>query len=263
MSSSSPLPEVGAQVRPPLPAGMPPARRLPDEPAEASYLTNRLRLELSDGVVDLVPTPGREGTARPSDLELEGRLFVINAGQAPHVLSTMRENLERVESFRDSVRSLGWPFLHSVVFPASRAWVELGVALVGLDELDLELLTHGRQLPGVHAWDDDGLSFWPTASREPRLGPVPVSIRRVEPGCAMRPGDRRLPCVPEGGPWVGASIQRRMWWEAHRQLMVSAFGCSLCGGRPMAPGRVVPVVELYQPSRRGGWAPGLRPEIDG
>jgi len=255
VSISSPLPDFGAQIHPPVPARNSHVRRLPDEPAEASYLTNHVRLVLGGGAIDLVPTPGAV-TARPSDRGLQGRLFVINAGYAPHVLATLKENLDRVESFRDSVRSLGWPFHAAVVFPVSRAWVELGVALVGVDELDLELLTRGRALPGVHVWDDDGLSFWPASAREPRLGPVPVSIRPVEPGCPMRLDERRQPCVPEGGPWVGAAVERRMWWEAHRQLMVSAFGCSVCGGRLTASGRAVALVECRQPSRSGGWAPG-------
>lgn len=106
MSTSPPLPDFGSQVRPPVPARDSYARRLPDEPAEASYLTNHVRLALDGEVIDLVPTPGAV-TARPSDRGLQGRLFVINAGHAPHVLATMKENLDRVESFRDSVRSLG------------------------------------------------------------------------------------------------------------------------------------------------------------
>lgn len=256
MCSPASLPNVDAQVRPPVPERNSLARQLLDEPAEASYLTNHIRLDLGGSPVDLVPMPGSEVTARPSDLGLEGQLFVINAGRAPHVLSTVEENLAEVKSFCDKIRSLGWPFDGAVVFRASRAWVEIGIAVTGMDELDLELLTRGRDLPGVHAWGEEGLSFWPTSSREPRLGPVPVSIHSVEPGCPMRLRDRLQPCVPESGPWVGAAIERRMWWQAHHQLMMSAFGCELCGGRASKRGRAIPLIETYQPTRFGSWSRG-------
>lgn len=260
MSSSHPSPDFGAQVRPPLPDGYPATGRLPKEPVESTYTTNHVRLELGEVVVDLVPTPGEEVTARPSDLGLEGPLFVINAGYPSHVPSTIPESLGRVESFHENLRALGWPFHRAVIFPASRAWVELGVALTGLDELDLELLTHQRQLPGVHVWDDAGLSLSPTSSPQAWPRPVPVSIRPVEPGCPMRLDGGRESCAPEGGPWVGASVATRMWWDAHQQLMVSAFGCPVCSARPPAPGRAVPLVACSQPTRTRGWAPGPRLE---
>lgn len=222
---------------------------------EASFTTNHVRLLLPGGAVDLVPDTGT-ATARPSDLGLGGRLFVINAGASPSMAATVQNAAASVEARTGALDRHGWEFQRALVFPASLAWVEVSVALTGLDELDLDLLTHGRGLPGVHVWDDDGLSFWPSSSLVAMRGPVPVSIRPVEPGCPMRLLNRDETCVPEGGPWVSASREWRMWWDAQRALLASAFGCTVCNGSPVGTGRTIALVEQYLPTRLGEWRPG-------
>lgn len=229
MSASPRDPGPRAQVRVPAPCYGESTRPTLDEPAEASFTTNHVCLLLPDGAVDLVPELGA-AAARLYDLGLSGRLFVINAGTSPSVTGTAQDAAAGVAALTGMLDRLGREFQRALVFPASLAWVEFDVALTGLGESDLDLLTHGRGLPGVHVWDDDGLSFCPSSSIAAVRGPVPVSIRPVEPGCPMRLLNRDATCVPEGGPWVSASRERRMWWDAHRALLVSAFGCPVCDG---------------------------------
>lgn len=255
MSASPRDPGPRAQVRVPAPCYGESTRAALDEPVEASLTTNHVRLLLPDGAVDLVPEIGAS-TARPSDLGLSGGLFVINAGTSPLGAATAQDAAAGVAALTGMLDRLGWEFQRALVFPASLAWVEFGVALTGLDESDLDLLTHGRGLPGVHVWDDDGLSFWPSSSLAAIRGPIPVSIRPVEPGCPMRLLNRDATCVPEGGPWVSASRERRMWWDAHRALLVSAFGCPVCDGGRVGTGGAVALVEQDLPTRLGGWRPG-------
>lgn len=152
-----------------------------DEPAEASYTTSRVRLLLPGGAFDLVPDVG-PATARPSDLGFAGRLYVINASAPPNAPASARDHTASADAFVSALDRLGWDYVRALVFPPSQVWVESSVALTGLDELDLHVLTYGRNLPGVRYWDDDGLSFWPASSLRAVRGPVPVSIRPVERG---------------------------------------------------------------------------------
>ena len=86
--------------------------------------------------------------------------------------------------------------------------------------------------------------------------PVAVATSPALLGCPMRFGAEAV-CVRVGGPFGSRAIAAAVSWEAHRSLLVSALGCTVCeGGVVDGNGRPIAVVSLFVPSRRGGWQAG-------
>jgi hypothetical protein len=249
-------------------------RPQPAELPELSYTSNRVRLYTPGGVVDLVQ--GGAGRARPEDVGLESPLVIVSGSCPPSRRSTAVDNAASFARFGDAVERLlaancaGGQAHRAVLFPRSRAWVEIGAAFSGVGLPEVREFVAGLGLRGFSVWEERGLR-WEWAREDESWIPAPVDIRPVRPGCPMRLDGADQQCVCPGGPWIAASQRCERFWKAHQSMLVDAFGCGVCDPDSVGRTDVIGFTDLVQPSRWGGWdfVPGdtrtmarLRPKDD-
>ncbi|MDO5676812.1 MAG: DUF3293 domain-containing protein [Propionibacteriaceae bacterium] len=230
-----------------------------------SYQSNIVRI-CPEGVghpaVELVPVSG-EGGDGPDQLFGEGcgPVYVISGSQPFGRLSTFDENARSLEKLYWRLGFDSWNWVPTVTTSPARGWVEKGAAVLGVSEEDA-LFRAGRQGQSVVLrWDSDGLL--PLAAKSGvEVGvdePVAVRIQPALTGCPLRRGADEE-CTMVGGPWTSSSISAAFFWQQHRELLLDAFGCDVCGGE--ARGGARGAVELFAPSREGGWQRGLPMTVD-
>lgn len=206
--------------------------------------------------VDLVPSPGQT-TDRPDDLFGGGCevAFFLSGSHAFGRLTTMEDDAETWRRLRWRLDLEEEDWAHSVATSPDRQWVEKGALLKDFEQD--EALSWGRfhGQAVILRWDSDGLT--PLATREGvDVGgdePVPVKLVTAATGCPLRCGADG-PCKMWGGPWTSSSISAAYLWSAHRALLLDAFGCDVCAGE--GGGGPIGGVDLFTPSREGGWQRG-------
>lgn len=212
--------------------------------------------------VDLVSIQGEERD-RPEDVLGADcqRTFFMSGNHAFGRLTTPDEDAETLAGlhWRLGFQTEAW--VHAVATSPDRRWVERGALVMSVDEEEAVSLGahHGQDV--VFRWDADGLT--PVATREGvDVGgddPVPVKVVRAKTGCPLRCGAGGV-CKMWGGPWTSSSISAAYFWKMHRALLLDAFGCDVCEGE--GGGGPIGGVELFTPSRAGGWQRGApRPAI--
>lgn len=216
-----------------------------------------VRVWVDAGAVDLVPVPRRSASARPSGVLAEGGVaYVVSGTSVFGRLSTIAENRATTRALRDDLDVRHWLWRRASVFDPERSWAETGAVVTdpNVAEEDVGELAARLGQGAFLRWDERGLTCVPTGvdGRDYPREPVPVRAFPAQLGCPIRFGASDQ-CKPEGGPWVSASISAGLVWEHHRSLLVEALGCSVCRGGPVGQGRSIGLVELYVPTREGGW----------
>lgn len=214
--------------------------------------------------VDLVPTPGAE-THGPEALFGDGcgPAYVISGNHAFGRLATMEEDQATLEGLHWRLDFQGVDWVPSTSTSPDRQWVEKGAVVKGILEEEVLSLAffHGQDF--VLRWDAGGLTPLPTREGVDVGGedPVAVQLTPALTGCPLRCGADGV-CKMYGGPWTSGSITAAYFWKTHRALLLDAFGCDVCEGE--GGGGPVGAVDLFTPSRAGGWqrgAPRMRDQI--
>ncbi|MCG6568143.1 hypothetical protein [Tessaracoccus sp. ZS01] len=209
-----------------------------------------------DAPVDVVPTPGAE-TDGPEALFGEGcgPVFVVSGTHAFGRLTTPDEDEATLGGLYWGLGFQGEDWLPSVSTSPERQWVEKGALVKGVDEGEAISTAshHGQDF--VLRWDASGLT--PVATREGvDVGgdePVAVQLTPARTGCPMRCGADGV-CKMYGGPWTSSSITAAYFWSRHCDLLLDAFGCDVCEGE--GGGGLIGGIDLFTPSREGGWQRG-------
>ncbi|MGP9682963.1 hypothetical protein [Brachybacterium sp. AOP3-A1-3] len=109
-----------------------------------------------------------------------------------------------------------------------------------------------------------GLDVIPTGSdpRVPALEGMELQVTRRPAQCPLHGRDGEGPCRPHGGPWIRASQQAQVEWEARRSQALAVQDCGVCFGEALPPEpdqpqvpRLAPrtaVVEISRLHLRGG-----------
>ncbi|WP_341854426.1 hypothetical protein [Brachybacterium sp. GPGPB12] len=86
----------------------------------------------------------------------------------------------------------------------------------------------------------DGLDVHPTGAdpRVPVLEGLPLQVTARPAQCPPRGEDGRGPCRPVGGPWIRASQEARLDWEARRAQAVAMLGRGVCFGEARHRSRI-------------------------
>ncbi|MBB1483291.1 hypothetical protein H5392_05355 [Tessaracoccus sp. MC1865] len=234
-------------------------RRRPSVPVVESYRQTVIRIwpnGSDESPVDVVPTPGAE-THGPEALFGEGcgPVFVVSGNHAFGRLTMPDEDAATLGGLYWRLEYQGEDWVPSVSSSPNRQWVEKGAVVKGIDEEEAlsTAFFHGQDF--VFRWDSSGLT--PLATREGvDVGgdePVAVQLAPARTGCPLRCGADGV-CKMYGGPWTSSSITAAYFWSQHRALLLDAFGCDVCEGE--GGGGLTGGVDLFTPSREGGWQRG-------
>lgn len=234
-----------------------PERVAPSVPVDESYRVHEMRLwpqgpdELP---LDLVPMPG-EPSDPPSAAfgEGAGTVFFVSGNQAFGRPTTREDNTQSLERLLGRLTIEGETWCPATIQAPDRRWVEQGALLrdIGQDAAREIGRRFGQDV--VLRWDAEGLT--PVDAREGSdLQPgISVQVRPARLGCPMRGGVEDW-CKRYGGPWTSNSRVAALVWESHRAMLLQALGgCSVCHGGPVDWGRPGGAVDLFTPTREGGW----------
>lgn len=234
-------------------------RRPPSIPVVQSYRDNIVRIwpqGRDAAAVDVVPAPGSQ-SAGPEQVFGEGcgPVYVIAGAHAFGRPTTFEEDEGTLERLYWRLNFQGEDWVPSASTSPDRQWVEKGATVRNIEEADILSLAFFQGQDVVFRWDEQGLT--PLATREGvEVGgddPVAVQITPAKTGCPLRCGADG-PCKMYGGPWTSSSISAAYFWSSHRALLLDAFGCHVCEGE--GGGGVTGGVDLFTPSRDGGWQRG-------
>ncbi len=162
-----------------------------------------------------------------------------------------------------------------------REWFEPAVAtredLLGAhpDQALESALAAARELGQVAVLriGPDGLDVHPTGAdpRVPVLEELPLQVTDRPAQCPLQGEDACGPCRPVGGPWIRASQEAQLDWEARRAQAVGMLGCGVCFGEALPPepdqpqvprlAEATPVTHLGRLHLRGGGSVQIDPLI--
>ena len=252
-----------SQVRVPYPPhpNDPGERRFREKPAASvqdSYRLNTIRVALPGlAPIEVIFAPeGQTTSVDPRTVfGAESPVWIMSGCNAFGRLSTSEDQATTTEILHERLDSRGWTWYPAVLMAPGREWVETGAVVLGQsrDEIVSTALYHGQE--AVLLWDESGVRTVATGLADDVVDGPPVSVATSPAllGCPMRFGAEAV-CVRVGGPFGSRAIAAAVSWEAHRSLLVSALGCTVCeGGVVDGNGRPIAVVSLFVPSRRGGW----------
>ena len=228
----------------------------PTVPAALSYRQTIVRIwpqGVTAPAVDVVPSPGAESHS-PSELFGPGQatVHIVSGTKAFGRLTTREEDADTLLGLRGRLDSEGWDWCPTVATSPDRQWVEGGALLRDGDPDEVMHLArfHGQSV--MLRWDDAGMVMVPTRAGVDVADPTPVPVRLVPvaTGCPLRGGADGV-CKMYGGPWTSSSMSAALVWKNHRAMLLDAFGCDVCHGE--GGGGAIGAVDLYTPSREGGW----------
>ena len=187
----------------------------------------------------------------------------------------------RVPAVSAALRARGGIVGRGALVGPRREWFEPAVAtredLLGAhpDQALESALAAARELGQVAVLriGPDGLYVHPT-SADPRVPVLEELARQVtdRPAqCPLQGEDACGPCRPVGGPWIRASQEAQLDWEARRAQAVGMLGCGVCFGEALPPepdqpqvprlAEATPVTHLGRLHLRGGGSVQIDPLI--
>ena len=105
--------------------------------------------------------------------------------------------------------------------------------------------------------------------RVPLLEGLPLQVTARPSQCPLQGVDGCEPCRPVGGPWIRASQQAQIDWEARRAQALAVLGCGVCFGEALPPepdqpqvprlSEATPVAHLGRLHLRGGGSVRIDP----
>ena len=238
-------------------------REEPEVSVQESYRRNVIRVALPGAaIIDVVPAAaGGQVTSSMAPAKIFGAgspVWIVSGCNAFGRLCTPEDQAATTEVLLESFESRGWTWHPAVLIDPGRQWVETGAVVLGpsRDEMVSTALYHGQE--AVLLWDKHGVRTIATGLADDVVDGPPVAVVTSPAllGCPMRFGADAV-CVRQGGPFGSRAIAAATLWEKHRALLVSALGCTVCGGGVVdGNGRPIALVSSFVPSRRGGWQSG-------
>ena len=187
----------------------------------------------------------------------------------------------RVPAVSAALRARGGIVGRGALVGPRREWFEPAVAtredLLGAhpDQALESALAAARELGQVAVLriGPDGLDIVPTGAdpRVPVLEELPLQVTDRPAQCPLQGEDACGPCRPVGGPWIRASQEAQLDWEARRAQAVGMLGCGVCFGEALPPepdqpqvprlAEATPVTHLGRLHLRGGGSVQIDPLI--
>ena len=187
----------------------------------------------------------------------------------------------RVPAVSAALRARGGIVGRGALVGPRREWFEPAVAtredLLGAhpDQALESALAAARELGQVAVLriGPDGLDVHPTGAdpRVPVLEGLPLQVTARPAQCPLQGEDACGPCRPVGGPWIRASQEAQLDWEARRAQAVGMLGCGVCFGEALPPepdqpqvprlAEATPVTHLGRLHLRGGGSVQIDPLI--
>jgi len=238
-------------------------RAEPEVSVQESYRRNVIRLALPGAApIDVVPAAASDRATSSVDPATifgpESPVWIVSGCNAFGRLCTSEDQAATTEVLLERFGSRGWTWHPAALMDPGRQWVETGAVVLGpgRDEMVSTALYHGQE--AVLLWDKHGVRTIATGLADDVVDGPPMAVVTSPAllGCPMRFGADAV-CLRQGGPFGSRAIAAATLWEKHRALLVSALGCTVCGGGVVdGNGRPIPLVSSFVPSRRGGWQSG-------
>ena len=235
--------------------------------------------DLSSGLRPPVEVRGESALpARPSR---EGAEVGAPIGERRRRPLSPRHGWYRVPAVAAALRQRGGIVGRGALVGPRREWFEPAVAtredLLGAhpDQALESALAAARELGQVAVLriGPDGLDVHPTGAdpRVPVLEELPLQVTDRPAQCPLQGEDACGPCRPVGGPWIRASQEAQLDWEARRAQAVGMLGCGVCFGEALPPepdqpqvprlAEATPVTHLGRLHLRGGGSVQIDPLI--
>ena len=235
--------------------------------------------DLSSGLRPPVEVRGESALpARPSR---EGAEVGAPIGERRRRPLSPRHGWYRVPAVAAALRARGGIVGRGALVGPRREWFEPAVAtredLLGAhpDQALESALAAARELGQVAVLriGPDGLDVHPTGAdpRVPVLEELPLQVTDRPAQCPLQGEDACGPCRPVGGPWIRASQEAQVDWEARRAQAVGMLGCGVCFGEALPPepdqpqvprlAEATPVTHLGRLHLRGGGSVQIDPLI--
>ena len=235
--------------------------------------------DLSSGLRPPVEVRGESALpARPSR---EGAEVGAPIGERRRRPLSPRHGWYRVPAVAAALRARGGIVGRGALVGPRREWFEPAVAtredLLGAhpDQALESALAAARELGQVAVLriGPDGLDVHPTGAdpRVPVLEELPLQVTDRPAQCPLQGEDACGPCRPVGGPWIRASQEAQLDWEARRAQAVGMLGCGVCFGEALPPepdqpqvprlAEATPVTHLGRLHLRGGGSVQIDPLI--
>ena len=235
--------------------------------------------DLSSGLRPPVEVRGESALpARPSR---EGAEVGAPIGERRRRPLSPRHGWYRVPAVAAALRARGGLVGRGALVGPRREWFEPAVAtredLLGAhpDQALESALAAARELGQVAVLriGPDGLDVHPTGAdpRVPVLEELPLQVTDRPAQCPLQGEDACGPCRPVGGPWIRASQEAQLDWEARRAQAVGMLGCGVCFGEALPPepdqpqvprlAEATPVTHLGRLHLRGGGSVQIDPLI--
>ena len=210
-----------------------------------------------------------DGPARPSR---EGALAGAPVDGRPRSPQPPTRTWFRRPVVAGALRRRGGPVALGALVGPRRDWFEPAAAVredllaahpdQALERALLIAVEHGQA--AVLRIGPAGLDVIPTGSdpRVPALEGIELLVTARPAQCPLHGRDGEGPCRPLGGPWIRASQEAQVMWEARRSQALAVQDCGVCFGEALPPEpdqpRVprlaprTPVVEISRLHLRGG-----------
>ena len=235
--------------------------------------------DLSSGLRPPVEVRGESALpARPSR---EGAEVGAPIGERRRRPLSPRHGWYRVPAVAAALRARGGIVGRGALVGPRQDWFEPAVAtredLLGThpDQALESALAAARELGQVAVLriGPDGLDVHPTGAdpRVPVLEELPLQVTDRPAQCPLQGEDACGPCRPVGGPWIRASQEAQLDWEARRAQAVGMLGCGVCFGEALPPepdqpqvprlAEATPVTHLGRLHLRGGGSVQIDPLI--
>ncbi|GAP78931.1 MULTISPECIES: hypothetical protein [Brachybacterium] len=227
------------------------------------------------------PVEVRGESALPARPSREGAEVVAPIGERRRRPLSPRHGWYRVPAVAAALRARGGIVGRGALVGPRREWFEPAVAtredLLGAhpDQALESALAAARELGQVAVLriGPDGLDVHPTGAdpRVPVLEELPLQVTDRPAQCPLQGEDACGPCRPVGGPWIRASQEAQLDWEARRAQAVGMLGCGVCFGEALPPepdqpqvprlAEATPVTHLDRLHLRGGGSVQIDPLI--
>lgn len=227
------------------------------------------------------PVEVRGESALPARPSREGAEVGAPIGERRRRPLSPRHGWYRVPAVAAALRARGGIVGRGALVGPRREWFEPAVAtredLLGThpDQALESALAAARELGQVVVLriGPDRLDVHPTGAdpRVPVLEGLPLQVTARPAQCPLQGEDACGPCRPVGGPWIRASQEAQLDWEARRAQAVGMLGCGVCFGEALPPepdqpqvprlAEATPVTHLGRLHLRGGGSVQIDPLI--